>query len=187
MITRLHTMTAGMLFIASLLVLTTAGQAQSRRYGTSVNQPTQVQESITVRRFVHTESQQEYYVDSRGGMHLVTRQVTQPGGLSGILYYIEDDDRPYSLDEGQRLFTRDPSGRIFYIEDVRPGRVIESRVAVPAIVAYRGRQPAYTQESCAYQYDKCMTGCQGLSRREAHTRPTCINNCEIIRNGCSGR
>ncbi|WP_139311483.1 hypothetical protein [Desulfovibrio sp. DV] len=187
MTTRLTNMTAAMLFIASLLVPGTTASAQSRRYEPSARQPAYVQESTTVRRFVHTDSQQDYYVDSRGGMHLVTRQVTQPAGLSGILYYIEDDDRPYSLDEGQRLYTRDQSGQIFYIEDVRPGRVIESRVLVQESVPYRGMTPAYSQESCANQYEKCMAGCQGLSRREAYTRPTCINNCEIIRSGCSGR
>jgi hypothetical protein len=187
MTTRQNTLLAGLLFAASLLVLSTAVPAQSRRYETIVQQPTYVQEPTTVRRFVRTDSQQEYYVDSRGGMHLVTRQVTQPAGLSGILYYIEDDDRPYSLDEGQRLYTRDQSGRVYYIEDVRPGRVIESRVLVQESVPYRGMTPAYSQESCANQYAKCLSGCQGLSRREAYTRPTCINNCEIIRSGCSGR
>lgn len=178
---------SAMLFIATLLVLSTADIAQSQRYGTSVRQQTYVPESTTVRRFVRTESQQDYYVDSRGGMHQVTRQVTQPTGLSGILYYIEDDDRPYSLDESQRLYTRDQSGRVYYIEDVRPGRVIESRVIVQDSTPYRGMMPAYSQESCTQQYEKCMYGCQGLSRREAYTRPTCVNNCEIIRSGCSGR
>ncbi|MHC1789744.1 hypothetical protein [Solidesulfovibrio sp.] len=187
MTTRLNTLIAGMLFAASLLVFSTAVQAQSRRYETSVHQPAYVQESTISRRFVRTESQQDYYVDSRGGMHRVTRQVTQPAGLSGILYYIEDDDRPYSLDEGQRLYTRDQSGRVYYIEDVRPGRVIESRVIVQESVPYRGMPPVYANESCAHQYEKCMSACQGLSRREAYTRPTCVNNCEIIRSGCSGR
>lgn len=184
---RLNALIAGILFAASLLVLGAAVPAQSRQYKDSAQQPVFIQESTTVRRLVHTESQQDYYIDSRGAMHLITRQVTQPTGLSGILYYIEDDDRPYSLDESQRLFTRDQAGHVYYIEDVRPGRVIDSRVIVRNDAPYQDMSPSYSQESCAQQYGKCMAGCQGLSRGSAHTRPTCINNCEIIRNGCSGR
>lgn len=120
-------------------------------------------------------------------MHLVTRQVAQPISPNGILYYVEDDDRPYSLDENQRLYTRDQSGRMYYIEDVRPGRSVESQVIVYERAPYRDMMPAYSQESCASQYEKCMSGCQGLSRREAYTYQTCVNNCETIRSGCSGR
>ena len=186
MSTRTTCTLTGMLFIFSLLIFGSTVPAHSRQYQSYGNQPTYVPET-TVKRFVRTESQQEYYVDSRGGMHLVTRQVTEPTGLSGILYYIEDDARPYSLDESQRLFTRDQAGHVYYIEDVRPGRVIESRVILQDNAPYRGMAPAYSQESCSSQYEKCMSGCQGLSRREAYTRPTCVNNCEIIRSGCSGR
>jgi len=185
MTTRATCTIVGMMFIASLLILGVAAPTHSRPYQSYGSQPT-YQPETTIKRFVRTESQQEYYVDSRGGMHLITRQVMEPTGLSGILYYIEDDARPYSLDESQRLFTRDQSGHVFYIEDVRPGRAIESRAIVQDNAPYRDMAPTYSQESCAHQYEQCMYGCQGLSRREAYTRPTCINNCEIIRNSCSG-
>lgn len=178
---------ARMLLIVSLLLLNMACQPQYRRYdNASLNQP-YVAESSNVRQFVRTGSQQYYYVDSRGGMHLVTRQVTQPSSPSGMLYYIEDDNRPYYIDTNQRLYTQDQSGQIYYIEDVRPQRTTESRAIAQESVPYSGMPTAYSQQSCAYQYEKCMQGCQGLSRREAYTYPTCVNNCEIIRNGCSGR
>lgn len=185
MTTRRICTTVALIFFVSLLTLGEATSVHSRPYQSYLSQPT-YQPETTIRRFVRTESQQEYYVDSRGGMHLITRQVTEPTGLSGILYYIEDDVRPYSLDESQRLFTRDQFGHVYYIEDVRPGRVIESQVIVEDNAPYRDMAPAYSQESCAHQYEQCMFGCQGLSRREAYTRPTCVNNCAIIRNGCSG-
>ena len=187
MIKRLSLTIAALLCIGSPLLPVLTDSAQARRYETTVRQEVYTPQTTTVRSFIRTDTQQEYYVDSRGGMHQVTRQVTQPSGLSGILYYIEDDDRPYSLDENRRLYTRDQSGRIYYIEDVRQGRVIESRVIVPVPIPHRGMTPVYAQESCADQYEKCLYGCQGLSRREAYTRPTCLNNCEIIRNGCNGR
>ncbi|EKO37858.1 MAG: hypothetical protein B193_3464 [Solidesulfovibrio magneticus str. Maddingley MBC34] len=178
---------AALLCLCSPLLPGLTAQAQARRHETTVGQEVHTPQTTTVRSFVRTDTQQEYYVDSRGGLHQVTRQVTQPTGLSGILYYIEDDDRPYSLDENRRLYTRDQSGRIYYLEDVRQGRTIESRVIVQNPIPYRDMTPTYSQESCAHQYEKCLYGCQGLSRREAYTRPTCINNCEIIRNGCNGR
>ncbi|MFP5259579.1 MAG: hypothetical protein ACLGQH_11215 [Acidobacteriota bacterium] len=187
MTTKSFSTTTRMLLIASLLLLNTACQPQTRRYETSVRQETYVPETNNVRQFVRTGPQQYYYVDSRGGMHLVTREVTQPTGMSGMLYYIEDDNRPYSLDANQRLYTQDQFGRIYYIEDVRPNRATDSRVIVPESVPYRDMPTAYSQEPCTYQYEKCMQGCQGLSRREAYTYPTCVNNCEIIRNGCIGQ
>ena len=184
---RLSITIAALLCLGSPLLPGLTDAAQARRYETTVRQEVYQPQTTTVRSFVRTDTQQEYYVDSRGGLHQVTRQVTQPTGLSGILYYIEDDERPYSLDENRRLYTRDQSGRIYCLEDVRQGRVIESRGIVQDSTPYRGMTPAYSQEPCAQQYEKCLYGCQGLSRREAYTRPTCINNCEIIRNGCGGR
>lgn len=176
-----------------------------------------------VRRFVVTETQEHYYVDSRGGMHRIVREVTPPTG-GGLFYYVENDERPYSIDEVQRLYYRDPSGKTYYIEDVNPARVVTPeeamRAGVPSGIvpptypqtypttypptypqtypqtypttypmayppAYPTTYPmAYPRESCASQWEKCMSGCQGISPRQAYSRPECISNCEAIRSNC---
>lgn len=172
------------LFAFSLIGLSVANPANSQPPQESYSRRTIiVPESSPSRRFVRTETQQSYYVDSRGGMHLITREVTESTGTGGILYYIENDDQPYYLDEGQRLYTRDASGNVYYIEDVRPSRINEPRGVILENRPSIGMAPIQ-HESCSSQFNKCMSGCQGVSRSERYARPECINNCETIRNAC---
>ncbi|EHJ47469.1 hypothetical protein DFW101_1461 [Solidesulfovibrio carbinoliphilus subsp. oakridgensis] len=238
-------MLAQRIFIGSLLVLAVTGcarrqpapeayatpapdvaRASARGYAT---QPAEAQ------RFVVTETQQRFYVDSLGRMHHIVREVTQPVG-GGTVYYLENDTRPYFMDASQRLYYRDPAGGAYYIEDVMPiqpsGPVVVypqaypqaaypqaypqgyappypqaypqaaatgvdprsgpglyytqpgSREAVPAGAYPMSLSPASPSQSCASQYQQCRAACEGISRSQAHTKPQCLNNCEVIRNNC---
>jgi hypothetical protein len=145
-----------------------------------------VAEVTATQRFI-VRGEQRYYVDSRGGLHLVTREVPQPSGIGGVLYYIEDDDRPYLLDESQRLYYRDSSGRMSYIEDVRPGRANEPETIIRESRPSMHVTPSELRESCSSQWESCMSGCQGISRRQSYSQPECVRDCEIIRNNCQDR
>ena len=151
--------------------------------GTQVSQAPQVSQVPQGPRFV-TQSGRDYYVDSRGALHLITRQVIESPGAAGGLYYIEDDDRPYYRDPSNRLYYRDPSNRTYYIEDVRPGR---SETVIIQREPERYAPVARSMESCESQWQSCMSGCNGISPRQPYDKPNCIRNCDIIRNGCLGR
>jgi hypothetical protein len=172
------------LFAGSLSVLYAAGCARQPPQETYGRRSGDVAEVTESRRFIVRGENQRYYVDSRGGLHLIAREVPQPSGIGGELYYIEGDERPYYLDESQRLYYRDSSGRVYYIEDVNPGKVNEPEVIIhesrPSMIV----SPSESRESCASQWESCMSGCQGISRRQSYTRPECIRDCEIIRNNC---
>jgi len=184
--------TRGMLVI-SLLVLCSASPARSQPYPETYVRPgTAVTEQagghfVRSGHFVRTETQHRYYVDSMGRRHLIVREVIEPTAPLGMLYYIENDDNPYYVDEVQRLYSRDGSGRIYYLEDARQEGNVQSRVFMTGNRPSTVIQPIIQRESCASQYGKCMSACQGISRREAYTKPICINNCEIIKNGCRGQ
>lgn len=134
-----------------------------------------------------TRSGQDYYVDSNGALHVITRRVIEVPDAGGGLYYIEDDDRPYYIDQSNRLYSRDSTGRTYYIEELRPVRPVE-REATPRVPeAYAPMAPARSMESCESQWQSCMSGCNGISPRQPYDRPNCIRNCDVIRNGCLGR
>jgi len=184
--TRSTTTTFGML-VFSMLVFCSAGTARSQPFPETYARPGSAVPEQTRGRFVRTDTQQRYYVDSLGRRYLIVREVVQPSAPLGILYYIENDDRPYYIDEDQRLYTRDQSGRMSYIDEVGQDQVNEPRVIMRRGSPSMYNQPMMQSESCASQYAKCMSGCQGISRKESYTKPTCINNCEVIRNGCRGQ
>ena len=138
-------------------------------------------------RFVHDASGQDYYVDSRGALHLVVRRAVEVPGSGGGIYYIEDDTRAYSIDQSERLYYRDSSGVIHFIEEVRPGRAMETVIITRQPERYAPMAPARSMESCESQWQTCMSGCNGISPRQAYDRPNCISNCEVIRSGCLGR
>lgn len=173
--------------VLSLFVLCSAGTARSQPFPETYTRPGPIVRGQASGHFVRTETQHRYYVDSMGRRHLIVREVIEPTAPLGILYYIENDNNPYYVDEGQRLYSRDASGRIYYLEEARQGGNIQSGIIMrdnrPSMVV----QPMMQRESCASQYQKCMAACQGISRREAYTKPVCINNCEIIKNGCRGQ
>lgn len=226
--TRIKRLAQGML-IGSLLILGLTGcvrrtppPAAYVTPATTVQPAGAYASQPNVRRFVVTETQQRYYVDSQGRMHHIVREVTQPAG--GMVYYIENDARPYYIDESQRLYYREPTGGIFYIDEVKPiqpsgpSGVYPQHGYHPGYYAspqsgpglyytvpdsrspgyqqpgypqtyypqagYQTGYPAMSSESCASQYQRCVDACQGLSRREAYTRPQCLSNCETIRNNC---
>ncbi|MFP5257754.1 MAG: hypothetical protein ACLGQH_01905 [Acidobacteriota bacterium] len=139
---------------------------------------------VATGHFVRTPTGQVYYVDAMGVQHLIARSVTPPGG--GLYYYVEGDERPYFLDENQRLYFRDPWGNIFYIENMRPGGgavyggVVQGSPP-PMMVPLAPTMPA---EPCVVQWQKCLDGCSGISPRQAYDRPNCLNNCEVIRSQC---
>jgi len=150
-------------------------------------QPAPSSQADQSQRFVHDAGGQDYYVDSNGALHLVTRRVIEVPGVLGGLYYIEDDDRAYSIDQSQRLYYRDSAGTIHFLEEVRPGRAMETIVISPQPDAYAPMAPARSAESCESQWQSCMAGCKGISSRQADDRPNCISNCDVIRRGCLGR
>jgi len=206
----------------SLLVLSLAGCARRQPPPETYANPAAVAPAPSnSRRFVVTETQEHYYVDSRGAMHRIVREVMQPPGGGGIFYYVENDPQPYYIDEAQRLYHRDPSGNIYYIEDMTPIQAAGPREmappssppvylapsgpvymaptgpgyitpvvpgymtpAAPTYLAPTYMAPTYPSESCTSQWQRCMDACQGLSRREAYTRPECVNNCNVIRSNC---
>jgi hypothetical protein len=180
-----RTIALGM-FVLSLLVLCSAGTARSQsRPETYVRTGTVPQEG-TSGHFVRTGTQR-YYVDSMGRRHLIVREVTEPAAPLGVLYYIENDERPYYIDEGERLYSRDQSGRVYYIDESNQGGTIGSETIIMEERSPRSAPMMMQREPCASQYEKCMAGCQGVSRSERNTRPMCLNNCETIRNGCRGQ
>jgi len=150
-------------------------------------QPAPSSQSYQGQRFIHDAGGQDYYVDSRGALHLITRRVTEAPGVMGGLYYIEDDDRVYSIDQSQRLYYRDSSGRIRYIEEIRPGRAMDTVIISRQPEGYVPAAPAWSMESCESQWQSCMSGCNGISSRQKYDRPNCISNCDVIRSGCRGR
>lgn len=150
-------------------------------------QPAPSSQSYQGERFIHDEGGQDYYVDSKGALHLVTRRVIEAPGVMGGLYYIEDDDRAYFIDKSQRLYYRDSSGGIHYLEEIRPGRAMNSVVISRQNQSYAPSAPAWSMESCESQWQSCMSGCKGISSRQTYDRPNCISNCEVIRNACQGR
>ncbi|WP_243358262.1 hypothetical protein [Fundidesulfovibrio terrae] len=128
------------------------------------------------------QAEQDYYVDSRGALHLIVRQEIQTGGG---LYYIEGDERAYISDPTGRLYYREPTGTVIYIEDLSPppqAVIIPRQPEVYVPVA-----PARSMESCESQWRNCMAGCEGISPRQRYDRPNCISDCEAIRSGCPGR
>lgn len=176
------------LLAGALSMLFAAGCARQPPKETYGRRSGDVAEITAKQRFiVRGENQQRYYVDSRGGLHLIAREVPQPSGIGGALYYIENDERPYYLDEGQRLYYRDSTSRVYYIEDVRPGRIMEPETIVresrPSVIV----TPAAPRESCASQWENCMSGCRGISPRQSYTRPECVSNCDTIKINCRGQ
>lgn len=150
-------------------------------------QPAPSSQSYQGQRFIHDAGGQDYYVDSRGALHLITRRVIEDPGVMGGLYYIEDDDRVYSIDQSQRLYYRDSSGRIHYLEEVRPGRAMDTVIISRQPETYPPMAQARSMESCESQWQSCMSGCNGISSRQKYDRPNCISNCDVIRSGCRGR
>lgn len=164
---------SGLLFI---MVLPGCGKRQQAAYEPPSATIAPAQSSRIVRR-----ADRDYYVDSRGALHLIVRRSVETGGG---LYYLEGDERAYVLDQAGRLYYREPTGRILYFEEVVPGETAET-VVVPS-------QPAYVtapamRESCESQWQDCMSGCNGISPRQRYDRPNCISNCEAIRRGCLDR
>lgn len=134
---------------------------------------------VATGNFVRTPTGQLYYVDATGAQHRIASAVTPPGG--GLYYYIEGDERPYFIDESQRLYSRDPWGNVYYIENMRPGGGAVQGGASPLMIPLAPAMPA---QPCAIQWQKCLDGCSGISPRQAYDRPNCISNCEIIRSQC---
>ncbi|WP_043639973.1 hypothetical protein [Desulfovibrio sp. TomC] len=134
--------------------------------------------------FVRTPTGQLYYVDATGAQHRIVSAVTPPGG--GLYYYVEGDERPYFIDESQRLYSRDPWGNVYYIEQMRSGGgavyggVVQGS-ASPMMVPLT---PTVPVEPCVIQWQKCLDGCSGISPRQAYDHPNCISNCEVIRSQC---
>jgi hypothetical protein len=183
--------------IKTLVPLVLAGLASvAGIYGCARNQqpvemnaqpPAAVAEPVVVKHFVVTDGR-HYYVDSKGALHLIVREVQEPAGAGGLFYYIENDEHPYYLDQGERLYYRDSSGRLHYVEDVEPGAVVEPEVIIrrttPGVVLEpRSMVPP---QSCSEQWEECMSGCQGISPRQSYDRPGCIENCDTIRSHCTG-
>lgn len=138
-------------------------------------------------RFVHDASGQDYYVDSKGALHLIVRRVVEvPQSVSG-LYYIEDDNRAYSIDQSERLYYRDSAGGIHFLEEVRPGRPMGTVIISRQPEVYVPAAPTWSRESCESQWQSCMSGCNGISSRQTYDRPNCISNCDAIRSGCLER
>lgn len=179
-----RTHTALLFLLAGLLtpfILPASAPCQTRVYvEPQAPQPEPRQGS----RFVRSNDGRDYYVDSKGALHLITRQVIESPGAAGGLYYIEDDERPYSRDQGDRLYYRDSSGRTYYIEDVRPGRPGETIVIQHGSGMYAPMAQARSYESCESQWQTCMSGCNGISTRQKYDRPNCVSNCDVIRSGC---
>ncbi|WP_027190941.1 hypothetical protein [Fundidesulfovibrio putealis] len=150
-------------------------------------QPAPSSQSYQGQRFIHDAGGQDYYVDSKGALHLVTRRVIEAPGAMGGLYYIEDDDRAYSIDQSQRLYYRDSSGGIHFLEEIRPGRAMDSVIISRQTEGYAPAAPAWSRESCESQWQSCMSGCNGISSRQKYDRPNCVSNCDVIRRGCLGR
>ncbi|UJX41196.1 hypothetical protein K9F62_00380 [Desulfovibrio sp. JY] len=175
------------MFIFSLLMLCLASPACSQPFPETYTRPGTVVHEQAGGHFVRVGTQHRYYVDSMGRRHRIVREVIEPSAPLGMLYYIENDDHQYYVDEGHRLYTRDTSGRVYYLEEVGQRGNVQSRTTMRENRPYMAVQPMMQRESCASQYGKCMAGCQGISRREAYTKPVCINNCEIIKNGCRGQ
>ncbi|MFP5223476.1 MAG: hypothetical protein ACLGSA_14390 [Acidobacteriota bacterium] len=150
-------------------------------------QPAPAPQSYQGQRFIHDANGQDYYVDSKGALHLITRRVVEAPGVMGGLYYIENDDRVYYIDQSQRLYYRDSSGGIHFLEEVRPGRPMETVIISRQPETYAPMTPVLSRESCESQYQSCMSGCNGISPRQTYDRPNCISNCDAIRSGCLGR
>ncbi|MHC1710970.1 MAG: hypothetical protein AB9872_02280 [Solidesulfovibrio sp.] len=174
------------IIVLSLLVLGAAGTARSQPQPETYVRSGTINQERSGGRFVRTGTQR-YYVDRSGRRHLIIREVTEPTAPLGMLYYIENDEKPYYVGEGERLYSRDQSGRVYYIDEANQGGTIGSGVIIIDDISPRSVPPMMQRESCASQYDKCMAGCQGVSRSERYTRPMCLNNCETIRNGCRGQ
>ncbi len=191
-------------FVGALLLLGASGCVRSQPVTYNAPEP----ERVTARQFGRTETGVRYYVDSRGVQHVIAREVSDPSAGGGIYYYVENDEHPYFLDASGQLYYRDPWGRIYPIEAINPGNVAYGTgpyVGLPyggetyGGATYGGAVqgagapmmepawPATTGESCASQYEKCMSGCQGISPRQAYDRPNCISNCEVIRSQCLNR
>jgi hypothetical protein len=170
--------TAIMLSLFSGLLSMFALPGCSRHHEAAYESPPAATISPAPSSHIVRRADRDYYVDSQGALHLISRRSME---TEGGLYYLEGDERAYVLDQSGRLYYREPSGRILYYEEVTPVQT----VVVPS-------QPTYmaapvTRESCESQYQQCVSGCNGISPRQRADRPNCMSNCEAIRSGCPGR
>ncbi|WP_243367581.1 hypothetical protein [Fundidesulfovibrio soli] len=132
-------------------------------------------------RIVRTESGERYYLDEKGTLHRIVREARDPGGVEGIFYYIEDDDRPVVERGGTGLYYLDSSGRFHPVESAPP----PSPQPYTVIPGSEARAPRALP--CSAQVESCMAGCRGISPRQAADRPNCVAICEEIRRNCRDR
>ncbi|MFP5240001.1 MAG: hypothetical protein ACLGQW_09240 [Acidobacteriota bacterium] len=132
-------------------------------------------------RIVRTESGERYYLDNKGILHRIVREVRDPGGVEGIFYYIEDDDRPVAPDARTGLYYLDSSGRFHPVESVPPPRP-EPYAVIPGSEAM-----APPQQPCSVQVENCLAGCRGISPRQESDKPNCLAICEEIRRNCKNQ
>ncbi|WP_243312181.1 hypothetical protein [Fundidesulfovibrio agrisoli] len=145
--------------------------------------PAGAQGQDTGGRVVRTESGERYYLDDKGVLHRIVREARDPGGVEGIFYYLEDDDRPVVERGPAGLYYLDASGRLHPVESMPPPPPRpEPYTVIPGSAA-----KAPPAQPCSAQVESCLAGCRGISPRQAADRPNCLAACEEIRRNCKDR
>jgi len=120
-------------------------------------------------------------VDSKGGVHVIERNIRVEPGTGGLFAIIDDRNTRYYYDENNRLYYRNDAGNIVYAEESDSGKVIDP---LPILRGdYSGRQMHLrSPEYCTGEWNKCMNRCDFPVGRG--NKRTCLEECDFAREQC---